>query len=69
MSESWYPSPKGAVEATRHLTEERLGHDTNDDLDWESALIELANEGNVEALETLRRELLPVDYDELGWGD
>lgn len=66
MSKSWFPSPEGAAEAKRHLSDQR---DRDDELDWESALLELAHEGNIEALEALRRELMPVDYDELGWGD
>lgn len=40
-----------------------------DDYERECALFELVANGSVAALEILRQELEPVDYDEIGWGD
>lgn len=65
MSGTWYPSLRKQLEAERELVDRRAYYEG--DLDWESAALELASDGNVEALEALREYLEPVGYDELVW--
>lgn len=67
MSGTWYPNLREELEAERRT----LGDETVyvDEVDWESALHQLALDGNVDALEALREELVPLDYEELGWAD
>ena len=66
MAGTWYPSTGLETEPEVMGT---LDRDLAADVDWETAIHELAAEGNVEALEALREQLIPLDYDELGWGD
>jgi hypothetical protein len=60
MSEIWYEAARA-----------HFGHESemDEEVDIEMELHELAARGDVEALERLRRELSPIDYAELGWGD
>lgn len=65
-SGTWYPSSHEALRAERRPIR-RAADD--EDVDWETALLELAVDGDVDALHRLREEMSPVDYEELGWGD
>ncbi len=67
MSGSWYPSLREQLDAERRLLD--MLADALYDADIEAELLELAADGNVEALMALREAQPPVDYDELGWAD
>ena len=66
MSGSSYPSHHRDPEVDRHLIERRLRATVDGDLDWESAIVELAQEGHAGALEALREELSTDHGDDLG---
>ena len=66
MYGTWYPSLEEQRAAERHLRREPF---PDEEPDWRDELLELAAEGDVDALLALRRELPVPDYDELGWGD
>ncbi len=68
MNGTWYPSPSSQLEAERHGMARSHARD-EDELDWTSALLERAADGDIDALMALREELGPIDYAELGWGD
>ena len=68
MSGTWYANLQDQLEAERRVSDPRI-ITAEDELDWESTLLELAADGDVAALDALRDQLLPIDYDELGWGD
>lgn len=67
MNGAWYPSLREQLDAERQLLE-RTAETFYDD-DVEAQLLELAADGNVDALTALREHVAPLDYDELGWGD
>jgi len=67
MTGAWYPSLREQLDAERRLVERSADSLYDDDL--ETQLLELAADGNVDALEALRDHIGPIDYDELGWGD
>lgn len=68
MSGTWYANLHDQLEAERRVSDPRV-ITAEDELDWESTLLELAADGDVAAIDALRDQLLPIDYDELGWGD
>jgi hypothetical protein len=65
MSGTWYPSLHDQLATERLASDGQL----DDDLDHEHRLLELAADGDVDALVALRNQLTPIDYDELGWAD
>lgn len=67
MNGAWYPSLREQLDAERQLLARSAEHHYDDDIELQ--LLELAADGNVDALMALREHVSPVDYDELGWGD
>jgi hypothetical protein len=67
MSGLWYPSLRDQLDAERRILERSA--DLLYDEELEAELLELAADGNIDALMALREQQEPIDYEELGWAD